>query len=361
MLIVRGVLYEVGRSFALALAATTGAVFFLLSIRFMQRTPGVGMGFLVEVFPLFFPMALEFAVPMAVLTGTVMTFSRMAIDGELAALGASGVPLRTLTRPVLACAACVALGAFVLTDFASPFAASRLEAARKNLPQHLKTSFRAGLSELEFESGRVSFESFQGDRFEDLCVEWRRTPEDLELWRAERGAIAITNDNRVVIELENVRRVLPWDTKKGDVFLAARDVVIERSLSEVMQGPTGRARSAMASWELAYVVERGVRRGSARTFSASASGELAQRTALASSAFLFALIGIPFGILGARAGRVGACLVAITPVAVAYIACVMAGFSLARDGTVPPYPALWAGNALLFAVGAPLLLRVARR
>ena len=215
MRIVRTALYEVGRSFALALAATTGVVFFLLSIRFMQRTPGVGMGFLVEIFPLFFPMALEFAEPLALLTGTVMTFSRMALDGELAALGASGVPLRTLARPVLACAACVALCAFLLTDIASPFAASRLDAARKNLPQHLKTSFRAGLSELELKSGRVSFESYEGDRFNDICVEWQRTPEDLELWRAERGAITITDDHRVVIELENVRRVLPWGTKNG--------------------------------------------------------------------------------------------------------------------------------------------------
>jgi len=361
MLIVRSVLKEVGGSFALALAATTGVVFFLLSIRFMQRTPGVGMGFLVEIFPLFFPMALEFAVPLALLTGTVMTFSRMALDGELAALGASGLPLRALARPVLACAACVALCTFLLTDLASPFAASRLEAARKNLPQHLKTSFRAGLSELELKSGRVSFESFQGDQFNDICVEWQRTPEDLELWRAERGAIAITDDNRVVIELENVRRVLPWGTKKGDLFLAAGDIVVERSLSEVMQRQTARARSAMASWELAYVVERGVPRGSARTDSDSASGELAQRTAFASSAFFFALIGIPLGILSARAGRVGACLLAITPVVVAYIALVMAGFNLARDGTLPPYPALWSGNALLFVVGAPLLLRLGRR
>lgn len=361
MLIVRSALYEVGRSFALALAATTGAVFFLLSIRFMQRTPGVGMGFLVEILPLFFPMALQFAVPLGVLIGTVMTFSRMAIDGELAALGASGVPLRTLARPVLACAACVALVAFVLTDLASPFAASRLGAARRNLPQHLKTSFRAGLSELALKRGRVSFESFEGDRFNDICVEWRRTPDELELWRAERGTIAITDEGRIVLELENVRRVLPWGTKRGDVFVAAGDIVVERSLSEVMQGPTGRTRSEMASWELAYVVERGVRQGSARTFGASASGELAQRTALASSAFFFALIGIPLGILGARAGRVGACLVAITPVLIAYVACVMAGFNLARDGTLPPYPALWAGNTLLFLVGAPLLARVARR
>ena len=87
MLIARSVLLEVARMFLAALTATTGVAFFLLCIMFLKKTPGVGMGFLVEVFPLFFPLALQFTVPLAVLTGTVMTFTRMAGDGELSWLG----------------------------------------------------------------------------------------------------------------------------------------------------------------------------------------------------------------------------------------------------------------------------------
>ncbi|MHC4549027.1 MAG: LptF/LptG family permease [Planctomycetota bacterium] len=363
MLIVRSVLGEVGRNFLMALAATTGIVFFLLSIRFMQRTPGVGMGFLVEIFPLFFPMALQYTVPLAVLTGVVLTFSRLALDGELVALHASGVPLHTLARPVLAAAAVVALGAFLMTDLAAPFAAERLRAARRNVPQQLKTSFRAGLCDLDLEKGRISFESFRGGTFTDVCVEWRRTPEELELWRAERGSIAITEDERVVIELRNVQRVLPWGTEKGEIFLAAGDVVVDRSLSDLMaERQTARPRRALKSWELAYVSARDFeeRRG-ARMDSTLATGELARRSALAASAFFFAVIGIPLGILGAWAGRVGAFLVAFAPVLLTYFPLVMLGVNLARDGTVPAYPALWTANLVLLAVGVWLLRRLAKR
>jgi lipopolysaccharide export LptBFGC system permease protein LptF len=363
MLIVRSVLLDVGRAFLLALIATTSVVFFLLSIRFMQRTPGIGMGFLVEIFPLFFPMALQYTVPLAMLTATVMVFSRMAIDGELAALSASGVPLRTLVRPVLACAAVIALGAFLLNDVAAPFAASRLRAARRNLPQQLKTSFRAGLSDLDLEKGRISFESFAGGMFRDVCLEWRRTPEELELWRAEQGTIAVTGDERVVIQLRNVQRVLPWHTDKGQVFLAAGDIAVDRSLVDLMTERTqARRRRALKSWELAYEGARSFTEGRGeRTTSTLALGELALRSALAASAFFFTVIGIPLGVLGAFAGRVGAYLLAIGPVVVTYFPMVIGGVNIARDGSVPAYPALWGGNAVLLIVGGLLLWRISRR
>ena len=363
MLIARTVVGEVARNVLASLTVTTGIVFFLLSIRFMQRTPGVGMGFLVEIFPLFFPMALQFTVPLAVLTGTVMTFSRMTADGELSALSASGVPLRTIARPVLAGAAVLALGAFLLTDVATPFAAGRLRQARRDLPHQLQTSFRAGLCDLDLNDGRISFESFQGGEFRDVCVEWRRSPKEVELWRAERGSIAVTGDDRVVIELRNVQRVLPWGTEKGEVFLAAGDVVVERSLTDLMEERgRKRPRQSLESWELAYASARDLesRRGSNIT-SALATVELAQRSAFAGSAFFFALVGIPLGIIGAGVGRVAAFLVSIGPVLLIYFPIVMAGSNLARSGRVPGFPALWAGNAVLCVGGLVLLYRLSRR
>ena len=94
MLLGRSVLSEVGRNFLTALVSTTGMAFFVISITFLRRTPGVGMGLLVEVFPLFFPLALQFTVPLAMLTGTILTFGRMAGDGELTAMAAAGISLQ---------------------------------------------------------------------------------------------------------------------------------------------------------------------------------------------------------------------------------------------------------------------------
>jgi lipopolysaccharide export LptBFGC system permease protein LptF len=354
MLIARSVVAEVLRTFLAGLGATTGLAFFLLSMRFLERSPGVGLGFLVEVFPLFFPMALQFTVPLAMLAATVMTFGRLAGDGELAALAASGVPLRVVAWPVLALAAVVALGSILLSDVASPFAAARLDAARRDLPQQLKTAFRAGLCDLDLEGGRISFESFEGRDFKDVCLEWR-TGEDVELWRAERGSIAVTPDERVVIALRSVQRVLPWRREKAELFPAAREIVLERSLADIMAATGRRPRTGMEAWQLAYVAKRGGSGG------LEAAEELARRTALAGSALFYALIGIPLGILTARGGRVGAFLLGIAPVLIVYLPIVVAASSLARSGRLPALPALWTGNALLLLVAAAMLPRLQRR
>ncbi len=353
MLIVRSVLAEVLKNLVAGLVVTTGMAFFLLSIRFLERSPGVGIGFLVEVFPLFFPLALQFTVPLAVLAGTIMTFSRMAADGELAALAASGVPLRTVARPVLAVAAVIALLAFLLTDVASPFAAGRLRAAQRDLPNQLRTAFRSGLCDLDLGNGRISFESFRGRDFDDVCVEWR-TGEDVELWRAERGSIAVTPDDRVVIALRSVQRVLPWQREATELFPAAREVVVERSLADLDLGSGRRSRTSMTASELAYVGARG------RDGSNSAREELARRTAFAGSAFFYALLAIPLGVFAARGGRMGAFIYGIAPVVIVYIPFVVAMSALARKGILPAFPALWAGNALLAFGGLALSRRLGR-
>jgi lipopolysaccharide export LptBFGC system permease protein LptF len=354
MLIVRSVLAEVLRNLVAGLVATTGMAFFLLSIRFLEQSPGVGLGFLVEIFPLFFPLALQFTVPLAVLAGTVMTFSRMAADGEITALAASGVPLRTVASPVLALAAVVALLAFLLTDVASPYAAARLRAAQRDLPNQLRTAFRSGLCDLDLGNGRISFESFGGRDFVDVCVEWR-TGEDIELWRAERGSIAVTPDDRVVIALKSVQRVLPWQRQATEVFPAAREVVVERPLGDLMLGSGRKPRTSMTASELAYVGARG---GDGAN---SAREELARRSALAGSAFFYALVGIPLGVFAARGGRIGAFLFAIAPVLAVYLPLVVAMSGLARTGRLSAFPALWAGNALLLVAGVALHRRLARR
>jgi lipopolysaccharide export LptBFGC system permease protein LptF len=89
--------------------------------------------------------------------------------------------------------------------------------------------------------------------------------------------------------------------------------------------------------------------------------ELARRAALAGSTFFYALVGIPLGVLASRGGRVGSFLFAIVPVVVVYLPIVIAMSALAQRGTLPAFPALWAGNAVLFVAGIGMLLRLARR
>ncbi|MDH3590352.1 MAG: LptF/LptG family permease [Planctomycetota bacterium] len=363
MLMARSVLREVARMFFAALVATTSVAFFLLSITFLKKSPGVGMGFLLEIFPLFFPIALQFTVPLSMLAAVVLTFTRIAGDGELTAMAASGIPLRTVARPVLAFAAIVAVAAFWLTDLSAPYAAARLRAARRDLLQQLQTSFRAGLCDLDLGRGRISFERYDKGEFEDVCVEWRHSPTEFELWRAQSGSISITSDDHVVVELRNAQEVTPRITKRGAMALSVGHVVFERSLTDIVgAGTRRRQRTGLTARELAYVGRADIpSRPGVRITSAKAREELARRSALAASAFFFAWLAIPLGVLTAGGGSVRAFLLGIGPVLIGYFPVVVLGSSLARDGKVAAYPALWAANALALFVGWRLMRRVGRR
>jgi len=362
MLIARSVLLEVARNFLGALAATTGVAFFMLCITFMKRTPGIGLGFLVDVFPLFFPLALQFTLPLAMLTGIVVTFSRMAQDGEITALAASGVSVGKLARPVLAGAAVIAVLSFALTDLAAPFAAARLRQAKRDIIHQLQTAFRSGLCDLDLGRGRISFESFHGRRFEDLCLEWHRAEGDPILWRAQSGSISVTDDDRVVLALENAQEVLDRETDRGEVSIRLGRAEVERSLTDIVGDSTvRRKRSSLKAEGLAYVMRRGIEPGPGiRLDRLDAAEELARRTALSAALFFFALVGIPLGVLTSRGGRVGAFLFGIGPVLIVYFPLVLFGSNVGRSGAVPAFPALWSGNVLLLVIGLALFRKVGR-
>src|SRR5579884_1753834 len=54
------------------------------------------------LFALVFPDLVTFTIPLGVLVGVLLALSRMSGDGEITAMRATGIPGRSVTRPVLA-------------------------------------------------------------------------------------------------------------------------------------------------------------------------------------------------------------------------------------------------------------------
>jgi lipopolysaccharide export LptBFGC system permease protein LptF len=363
MLLSRSVLLEAGRNFAGSLLATTAMAFFVLSVTTLKRTPGVGMDFLLNVFPLFFPLALQFTVPLAVLVACVFTFGRMAGDGELIALAASGVPLSRVIRPMLAGAACVALGALALGDHVAPFAAHRIRQAKLDLPRQIQTSMRAGKRDLDFGKAHLSFERFQDGRLTDAVVETRGPKGEIVLFRAQSGGIAVTEEETLLLQLDRAGVVREGSGEGERLHLSVESLGHELPIAAIVgESSLRRKRTDLRAWELAYAAARGLEEGENRPLAAArAEEELARRTALPASAFFFALVGIPMGVFSARGGRIATFFFAVGPVLLVFFPLVIAGANLARNGRVPAYPALWAGNAVLLVAGLALLRKAGRR
>jgi lipopolysaccharide export LptBFGC system permease protein LptF len=89
--------------------------------------------------------------------------------------------------------------------------------------------------------------------------------------------------------------------------------------------------------------------------------EQATRPALAFSCFFFVLIGCPVAIWFHKRDFLSAFVTCFLPIVVVYYPLMMFGINLGKEGRVDPRYMMWAGNAVLGAVGLFLLWRLTRR
>ena len=82
---------------------------------------------------LLLPFTIAMTMPMAVLVATLYAFGRMAAEHEITAFKASGVRVRTLMAPVLACAFALSIGMIWFNDQVLPAANHRLRILQQDI------------------------------------------------------------------------------------------------------------------------------------------------------------------------------------------------------------------------------------
>ncbi len=86
----------------------------------------------------FLPSIVAYIIPVTYMVGILLAFGRLAHQGELIAMKAAGIPLRRLLVPVIAAAAILSAGCFVLQDTVQPWAVKRaFHLIYVELPQRL--------------------------------------------------------------------------------------------------------------------------------------------------------------------------------------------------------------------------------
>src|SRR3989338_3337251 len=81
---------------------------------------GVDLISVLKLFLYLIPWLLSFTLPIAALTGVILTFGRLSSDGELTAMKASGLSLYRISFPVLMLGAIFSFASFVINDQISP-------------------------------------------------------------------------------------------------------------------------------------------------------------------------------------------------------------------------------------------------
>lgn len=304
------------------------------------------------------PSKLVWTIPMAVLVGLLIGWSRLAADSEVVALQATAVGLGRMLRP----AALFATGGFLVALAMSAWWAP--QAARQ---------FRALQAELA--AGEVSYQvepRVFDERFPNLVLYVQDVASGAARWRAvlvadasEAASTRLTLAESGIVVSEPTRRRLQLHLFNGSAHEHPPGQPERYSVSTFAES------DLLLPWPESRITPIELRRNAERTvgelWAASRTSEdwrglrvdFYRRLALPAACLVFALVAVPLGLAGGRGGRAGGVVLAFA-LFVAYYTLFVFCDRLARQGPLPPWLGVWAPNAVFALMGVGLLERTRR-
>lgn len=343
----------------------------------------VNVGTVAKAIGLLVPFIWVYALPIAMLTATLLVFGRFSADQELTAARASGVSLLSLISPILV----LSLVLCVLCASVNMYFAPRCRVAYKNLIFHLK----AELASAQLPEGRY-IKDFPGYIFyvgknhdhelEDVQVFVLRGKTNVIMSiRAPRGRIETDATNKTLhvqlFDAKSVTLIGGRDTP-GSSGKWSFDLPLD-----AQQGSAPEVRiSDMTYWQLRdelhdlesrLRVSAPIKATSVAQLEKSKEAleqqedvlleplyvQLHRQISFSFACFAFTLLGIPLGIrMHRRETNVGV-FVALALVLVYYVF-ILAGQGLEDKPQWAPHLIVWLPNFIFQAVGAVLLWRANR-
>ena len=313
---------------------------------------------ILTLFILPIPSILVLTIPMGVLVGTLIGLSRMAADGEVIAVRASGIGLGQFVKSVMALAGTGWAVALWMSLFLAPQAARQLV--------RMETGLKASQVPYEIRP-RVFIEQFPNRLFylEDVTgsrSKWRgvfladTTQRDqTTITLAESGVLVNEPDqNRLLLHLSR-GSAHEIDPKRPDEYTVASflDNEVPIPLDEGEGPAVERASPPLLSLtQLVALTREPSQRHAALV-------ELHYRFALPIAAMVLAMVGIPLGLSTRKGGKALGLFLSVLLVFLYYILMAF-GRSLALQGRLPPALGLWQAN-LIFALAGVLMITHLRR
>jgi LPS export ABC transporter permease LptF/LPS export ABC transporter permease LptG len=299
------------------------------------------------------PSILMLTIPMAVMVGTLIGLSRMAADGEVIAVRASGIGLSCFVRPVMF----LAVTGWALTLWMSLFLAP--QAARQM--NRMETGLKASQVPYEIQP-RVFIEQFP-----NLLLYLEDVTSSRSSWRGvfiadltQRNSVKVTlaesgvlvNEaarNRFVLHLEQGTTheydpLRPDEYSVGSFTDTEIPILVDQGSTEAAERSTPPYLTLTQLWQRLHQPRN----------RQPALVELHWRFALPVAALVLALVGIPLGISTRKGGKSLGVMLSLVLFFVYYILMAF-GRSFAMQGRVSPLIGLWLAN-VLFALAGVLML-----
>jgi len=391
----RYVLIEIFKIFVVSLIALTLLILMIGVGRELLRR-GLGTVAIIQLLPYVLPISLQFAFPATALFSVCCVYGRMAADGEVATVKASGISPIKLVQPALIFAALLSPVAVYVSDLAVSW--GRPGVNRVVLMSIEDIAYRVLQSEHTYTSEQgfsIHVRDVVGRKLiRPIVTVHNRGQDGSRKLTAKEGELRLDPETQTLL-----LRVVDSQFDGGSAFHtefpgeieveiplsnAMRErSVSERSPSEVPLRLISGERIRTDNLSHATVGEMAAHLGFSLLTSrpeeiAGESGQSIQRALYSSkrrlvrlktepwrrwawgfSCFFFVLVGAPLAMIAKTADYWSTFGLCFLPTLLLYYPLFIFGLEQAKDGVIPPY-GVWMGNSILAMLGMMLIMRVRR-
>ena len=327
---------------------------------------GIPMSLVGEFALVSFPETLQWTMPLALLVSSVLVFSRMSADSEIAAMRACGVNLLAVMKwPLIFALACTLVGFYINNEIVP-----RGHYVRRSLKT--KVSVGTGLDLLEpgvmiteFPNVKIYFGAKEGNWIRDLVVMDYSNPEVDRMITAAKALV--TSEGRdVVLDLYQMT-VDPVDAQHDTMAHAERfqyrvkDALKDRKyikrdkdfrtfeILAALRDIDNRLKTAEGGSR-----EKGSERNRLKSERSCLRLEFMKRFVFALASFCFVLVGIPLGIKAQRKeSSIGMAISLV--ISLGYYMIVILTLGLENMAYLYPEYVIWLAVAVCFGLAARLI------
>ena len=312
-----------------------------------------------------FPETMQWTIPLALLVSSILVFSRMSADSEIAAMRACGVNLLSVMRwPLVFAASMTLLGLFINNEIVP-----RGHEIRRSLAKRITVG--SGLELLEpgrviddFPKVKLYFSSKEGNWLHNLIVLDYSNPKFVREITA-RKALVTSEDRDICLDLYNLT-VDPMDETHHGMARAAR--YQHRIENALKSGKYNRKEKDFRFFEMLRAISRAkakveVAKGSskkgserylAKRYLSDIQTEFQKRWVFAFASVCFVLVGVPLGIRSQRKESSIGMAISIC-VALSYYLVIILMSSLSKNFKAQPEFLIWLPVLACFLLASYLI------
>jgi len=331
-------------------------LFDLVDLIFNRGVPVVTV---MKLFGVFLPTILPLTFPMAILLATLISYGRLAQDGEVTAIRASGLSLWRITWPVGLLALVMSFGLIPFNRQLSPRAHAYFRRVFSQIVESDPLLQLEPRSFFEIRDLRLYAETVDKVHSRLGHVLLYKTRPDLlppDRIFAKRGTYVHSIQNfQINLEDGQFERYDPKDPAKlVHIQFESYSINVPIGLGQADSSVDFRD---LTSSELVPLLQQKKWEGQAGY---EVESEVVLRYAVAFAPFAMALLGIPIGMILHKGGRTMG-FGASAAILFGYYLILVLGLSLAEKGACPPWISIWGANFLCLGVGAILYYRMLQK